>query len=88
VITQDVMPFSLVVTERGARLFGVNKVGLERRDFSKEAIQDLRKAFRTLSKSGLNIEQAVGRIRAELDDSSEVSRLLRFIESSERGIVK
>jgi len=88
VITQDVMPYSLVVTERGARVFGVNKVGLERRGFSKEAIQELHKALRTLTKSGLNTDQALARIREEEAGEETVQRLIAFIEKSQRGIVK
>jgi UDP-N-acetylglucosamine acyltransferase len=80
------MPYSLVVTERGARVFGVNKVGLERREFSKETIQRLHRAFRRLTKSG-NTEEAVKKIREDAADES-VQRLLDFIGSSERGIVK
>ncbi len=88
VITQDVLPYSLVVTERGAQLFGVNKVGLERRGFDKEAIQGLHKAFRSLTKSGLNTEQAVERIREEVRTEETLTRVLEFIASAERGIVK
>jgi len=88
VITQDVLPYSLVVTERGAQLFGVNKVGLERRGFDKEAIQGLHKAFRILTKSGLNTEQAVERIREEVRTEETLTRVLEFIASAERGIVK
>ena len=88
VITQDVMPYSLVVTERGARVFGVNKVGLERREYSKDTIQRLHKAFRVLMKSGLNTDQAIEKIRAEVEIDDTVEGLLKFIQSSERGIVK
>ena len=88
VITQDVLPYSLVVTERGAQLFGVNKVGLERRGFEKEAIQGLHKAFRILTKSGLNTEQAVEKIRAEITAEETLTRVLEFIAGAERGIVK
>ena len=88
VITQDVMPYSLVVTERGARTFGVNKVGLERREYSKESIQRLNKAFRRLTKSNLNTEQALEKIRAEEDIDEPLQKLLDFIASSERGVIK
>jgi UDP-N-acetylglucosamine acyltransferase len=88
VITQDVLPYSLVVTERGAQLFGVNKVGLERRGFDKESIQGLHKAFRILTKSGLNTEQAVEKIRDEIRPEQTLTQLLEFIASAERGIVK
>ena len=88
VITQDVMPYSLVVTERGARVFGVNKVGLERREYSKDTIQRLHKVFRVLTKSGLNTDRAIEKIRTEVETDETVESLLEFIQSSERGVVK
>lgn len=87
VITQDVMPFSLVVTERGARVFDVNKIGLERRGFSSDTIRKLHKAFRVLTKSGLNTDQAIAKIAAEIKEESVIT-LTEFIRDSERGIVK
>ena len=88
VITKDVLPFSLTVTPRESKVFGENKVGLERRGFPKEIIESLHKAFRLLTKAGLNTTQAVERIRAEVEMGSEVEELLAFIASSERGFVK
>jgi UDP-N-acetylglucosamine acyltransferase len=88
VITQSVMPFSLVVTERGARTFGVNKTGLERRGFSKETIQNLHKSFRTLTQGGLNTEQALERISTEIEGDESVDELVAFIKAADRGIVK
>ena len=81
------MPFSLVVTERGARVFDVNKVGLERRGFSSNTISKLHKAFRVLTKSGLNTDQAIEKITAEIEEEY-VTTLTEFIRNSERGIVK
>ncbi len=88
VITQDVMPFSMVVSERGAKAFGVNKVGLERRGYSSDRIQALHRAVRILTKSGLNTEQALERIRAEVEVDEVVGRLIQFIRDSQRGVVK
>lgn len=88
VITQDVPPFSLVVTERETKLFGVNAVGLERKGFDAERIKTLQRAFRLLSRSKLNTTQALREIRAELNGSADVEELVRFVESAERGIVK
>jgi len=88
VITKDVLPFSLTVTPRESKVFGENKVGLERRGFSKAAIENLHKVFRLLTKSGLNTTQAVERIGAEAELGPEVEELLAFIASSERGFVK
>jgi UDP-N-acetylglucosamine acyltransferase len=88
VITKDVLPFSLTVTPRESRVFGENKIGLERRGFSQAAIDSLHRVFRLLTKSGLNTTQAVERIGAEVEMGPEVEELLAFIASSERGFVK
>ncbi|HTR38014.1 MAG TPA: acyl-ACP--UDP-N-acetylglucosamine O-acyltransferase [Bryobacteraceae bacterium] len=88
VITKDVLPYSLTVTPRESKVFGENKVGLERRGFPKETIESLHKAFRLLTKAGLNTTQAVERIRQEVDMGAEVEELLGFIARSERGFVK
>lgn len=86
VITQDVLPFALVVSEREARTFGVNKVGLERRGFAREEIQALHKVFRILTKSGLNTDQALAKIREEMDEFPGLTRIRRFISKSTRGL--
>jgi UDP-N-acetylglucosamine acyltransferase len=88
VITQDVPPFSLVVTERETTCFGLNKVGLQRKGFSEERMQALYRAFRLLLRSKLNTNQALGEMRASLADSPDVAELVRFIETAERGIIK
>jgi UDP-N-acetylglucosamine acyltransferase len=88
VITRDVMPFSLNSTERDAKAFGANRVGLERKGISNEAIESLQKAFRLLTRAGLNTSQAIEKIRAEVPASPEVDELIEFIRSSQRGVVK
>jgi len=88
VITRDVLPFSNTVTEREAKVFGENATGLKRRDFSAETIDSLHKAFRLLTRSGLNTTQAVAKIAAEVAPSPEVEELLEFIRTSDRGFIK
>jgi UDP-N-acetylglucosamine acyltransferase len=88
VITRDVLPFSNTVTDREAKVFGENATGLKRRDFSSETLDALHKAFRLLTRSGLNTTQAVERIAAEVAPSPEVQELLEFIRASERGFIK
>jgi UDP-N-acetylglucosamine acyltransferase len=88
VITQDVPPFSLVVTGRETTTFGVNKVGLHRKGFSDERVQSLQAAFRLLLRSKLNTNQAVSEMRASLAGSADVAELIKFIETAERGIIK
>lgn len=88
VITQDVLPYSLVVSERRTRISDVNRVGLKRRGFRAEEIQSLHKAFRFLAKSGLNTDQALARISEEVSDLPSLRQIRRFIRESERGFVK
>jgi len=88
VVTQDVLPFSMTVSERPIKVFGANKTGLERRDFSSATIDSLHKTFRLLTQSGLNTSQAVERIRSEVPACPEVDELLAFIQTSERGVIK
>ncbi len=87
-VTQDVLPFSLTVSERPIRLFGPNKTGLERRGFQPDTIGRLHKAFRLLSHAGLNTSQAIERIQAEIPPTPEIEELVAFIRSSERGVIK
>lgn len=88
VITQDVAPFSLTSTARDPKVYGPNKVGLERHQFPAETIQRLHKAFRLLGSKDLNTTQALERIRAEVPDTPEVSELVEFIVESQRGVIK
>ncbi len=88
VVTQDVLPFSMVVSPREAKTYSVNKTGLERRGFSAEEVQSLHKAVRILTKSGLNTDQALERIESEVELNEHVKTLLAFIRSSERGFIK
>jgi UDP-N-acetylglucosamine acyltransferase len=88
VITRDVLPYSLTGVDREARVFGENKVGLSRRGFASETIARLHKAFRLLTRSRLNTTQALERITAEIEPCKEINELVRFVQSSERGVIK
>src|SRR5271154_3618423 len=80
VITQDVLPFSLVVTERETRCYGANKIGLERKGFSAERVQRLQRAFKTLVRSKKNTSQALGELRKAAGDSEDLRELIAFVE--------
>jgi UDP-N-acetylglucosamine acyltransferase len=88
VITQDVPPFSLIVTERETRCFGPNTIGLERKGFSPERIKLLQCAFRLLTRSKRNTSQALEEMRTTIAESKDVRELIEFVEKAERGIVK
>jgi UDP-N-acetylglucosamine acyltransferase len=88
IITQDVPPFSRVVTERETKSYGVNTIGLERRGFSLERLKVLQRAFRLLLRSKMNTTQALAEMRKSFGESEDVKELIQFIETAERGIVK
>jgi UDP-N-acetylglucosamine acyltransferase len=88
VVTQDVLPYSKTVSEREIRAFGANSIGLKRHGFSAERREALNRAFRLLASSNLNTSQAIEKIREESTDSEDVRELLRFIETSKRGVIK
>lgn len=87
VVVKDALPFALTVGNH-AKCYGLNTVGMRRRDYPKETIERLHHAFRLLLSSKLNTTQALERIRSEVEGSEEVDLLVRFIEESERGVVK
>jgi UDP-N-acetylglucosamine acyltransferase len=87
-ITQDVLPFSMTSAARDTHAYGMNKVGLERRGFSKERIAKIHHAYKILLASKLNTAQALEKLKSEADRSEDVDMLIRFIEASERGVIK
>jgi UDP-N-acetylglucosamine acyltransferase len=87
VVVKDALPFALTVGNH-ARCYGLNTVGMRRRNYPKETIDALHHAFRLLLSAKLNTTQALARIREEISGSPEVEELVRFIETSERGVVK
>jgi UDP-N-acetylglucosamine acyltransferase len=87
-ITQDVLPFSMTSAARETHAYGMNKVGLQRRGFSSERIAKIHHAYKILLASKMNTTQALERLKSEPDRSEDVEMLIRFIEASERGIIK
>lgn len=87
-ITQDVLPFSLTSAKRETHAFSLNKVGLERRGFTKGQLRQLHLAYRTLLAAKLNTTQALEKMKTAENLSEEVRYLVEFIESSERGVIK
>lgn len=86
-VPQDVPPYCRVVGNPSPKLYGLNSVGLERRGFSEETRKALKKAYRILFNSNLNLSQALEKAEAEVPPSPEVRHFLDFIRSSERGVV-
>jgi UDP-N-acetylglucosamine acyltransferase len=87
-VPKDVPPYTLASGDP-ARFEGLNHVGLRRRGFSRESLDCLDRAYVVLYHSGLNVTQAVARMKedASLVASPEVQNLLTFIARSSRGIM-
>jgi UDP-N-acetylglucosamine acyltransferase len=66
---------------------GTNIIGLKRRGFSSDAIASIEKTYHYLYEIGLNVTQAVQKIKAELPPTPEVVTILEFISKSKRGII-
>ncbi len=86
-VVKDVPPYVLVMGEP-LQFGGINLVGLRRRGFSQEQLATIRRAYRILYQTKLNVSQALTRIREEIEMTEEVRRILDFVEKSERGIVR
>jgi UDP-N-acetylglucosamine acyltransferase len=87
VVVKDALPFALTVGNH-AKCYGLNKVGVRRRGYSRETIAALHHAFHLLLSAKLNTTQAIERMREEIKESAEVNELIQFVESSKRGVVK
>ena len=87
VILQDVPPY-IMAAGNTASPYGLNAEGLKRRGFSPEALQALKRAYRTLYKSGLMLEEARVKLEEEARMHPEVQRFLDFLSVSKRGIIR
>ncbi|MBI4169423.1 MAG: acyl-ACP--UDP-N-acetylglucosamine O-acyltransferase [Acidobacteria bacterium] len=87
VITQDALPYVLTVGNR-ARSFGINVIGLERKEFAPRTIAALKQAYRILFRSRLTLQAALERLDGEFRDQPEVGALAEFIRTSERGVIR
>lgn len=87
IILKDVPPY-LMVSGNSARPNGLNRVGLKRNGFADDAVEALRKAYRIVYREGLLLKDALEQLRALCAESEDVARFSRFIEQSERGIIR
>ena len=85
-VSKDIPPF-LKAVGNPVKLYGLNTVGLQRGGMDDNTIRELKRAYRLLFRSDLNVTQAVERAQNELEGLPEVRELLRFVEASERGVV-
>jgi len=85
-LVQDLPPY-FIADGTPAEIRALNKVGLERRGFTPEQMDRVKQIFRILYRDGLNRTQALEKLAAHPQaDSAEFQRVLRFAQTSERGL--
>ena len=82
---KDIPPY-MICGGRPAVVLGINVVGLRRAGIKETSRNEIKKAYKYLYRSGLTVSHALEKIKAELH-SAEIGHLVKFIESSERGIL-
>ncbi|ORU91135.1 MAG: acyl-[acyl-carrier-protein]--UDP-N-acetylglucosamine O-acyltransferase [Cycloclasticus sp. symbiont of Poecilosclerida sp. N] len=86
-ISKDVPPF-VTVGGRPTKPHGINSVGLERRGFSKDAILQIKRAYKILYKSGLKLADATNELTAVSKEQPELALMVEFLQNSSRSILR
>lgn len=87
-LSKDVPPFCMTHGAAGNIVAGINVVGLRRGGFGPAERADIRRGFKLLYRGGLNVSEAVARMKAEFPPGSPVLEMAGFIENSKRGICR
>ena len=86
-LPQDLPPYVMAAGNM-AQPHGINKEGLKRRGFSAEAIQGLKRAYKTLYRKGLGLDEAKAELEAQVAACPQVRDILEFLSRSKRGIIR
>ncbi|MBU1180999.1 MAG: acyl-ACP--UDP-N-acetylglucosamine O-acyltransferase [Proteobacteria bacterium] len=86
-VVKDVPPYVIAAGDR-AELHGLNSVGLKRHGFSPTTLSLLKKTYRIIFRIGLTMNEAIERVRAEVEQIPEVVNFIDFIKSSQRGVTR
>jgi UDP-N-acetylglucosamine acyltransferase len=86
-VGMDVAPYCTVQGDR-AQLAGLNTTGLERAGYTPDQIGRVKEAYRITFRSGLKLQEAVEKLKAELGGHPEVDHFVSFISRSERGLTR
>jgi len=86
-LVQDVVPYT-IVDGHPAKVVGLNSVGISRAGIPLESRRNIKKAYKILYRSGLNLAEAIAVIEQEVDSCEEVDHFLRFLRNADRGICR
>jgi UDP-N-acetylglucosamine acyltransferase len=87
IVLRDVPPF-VIASGNSAQPHGINVEGLKRRGFGTDAIEEIRRAYKTLYKSGLALEEAKAALREQAASCKELDVFVEFLDSSKRSIIR
>jgi UDP-N-acetylglucosamine acyltransferase len=87
IVLQDIPPY-VRASGNSARPYGINAEGLKRRGFGPETIASLKRAYRTLYRSGLGLAEATKELERQVARCPEIQPLLEFVAASTRGIIR
>lgn len=86
-VVKDVPPYVIAAGDR-ATLHGLNTIGLKRNGMSEHTLRELKKAYRIVFRIGLTMNEAIERVKAEVEQLPEVISLVQFLQTSQRGITR
>ena len=85
--SKDIPPF-IIAGRDPIAYCGINIVGLRRRGFSNELIENIHNAYRIIYNSGKNTAEALEQVKQDVPMSPEIEYIISFIENSQRGIIR
>lgn len=85
--SKDIPPF-IIGGKEPIAYCGLNIVGLRRRGFAPELIENIHNAYRLIYNSNLTVAEAIERIKSEVPMSKEIEYIVEFVSSSQRGIIR
>ncbi len=85
--SKDIPPF-IIGGKEPISYCGLNIVGLRRRGFSPELIENIHNAYRLIYNSNLTVNEAVEQIKEQIPMSKEIEYIIEFVTSSQRGIIR
>lgn len=87
IVLQDIPPY-VTASGNSAQPYGINAEGLKRHGFSAATIMMLKRAYKTLYKDGLTLEEAKKQLAQQVPLCPEIAAVLEFLASSTRGIIR
>jgi len=85
--SKDIPPY-IIAGRDPIAYCGINIVGLRRHGFSNELIENIHNVYRIIYQSGLNVSEALEKVKKEIPSSPEIEYIIEFVQSSKRGIIR